>query len=135
MISHDRKDCDVWLARKDTEKTMPYEYGPWLRAMPFNPGKTPLTVVSGMGDELEGAKKSSNKSTETTIRSSEMNTTRPDPKEKEGVDRMQHPDMETSETEALLMQKSQKISTPLYEVIDPKSILSSCHINFIDFDV
>nr|POF17233.1 hypothetical protein CFP56_18349 [Quercus suber] len=98
---------------------MPHEYGPWLRAMPFNPGKTPFTVVSGMGDGLEGATKSSNKPTETAVRSSEMNMTRPDPGEKEGADRMQHPDMETSETKALLMQKSQKISTPLNKESTP----------------
>ena len=57
LISHDGKDCDLWLARKDTGNTKPTEYGPWLRAMPFTPRRTSFTIVSGMGNGLEGASK------------------------------------------------------------------------------
>nr|POE90433.1 hypothetical protein CFP56_66060 [Quercus suber] len=57
MISHDGKDCETWLARKDSTNTKPHEYGPWLRAVPYNLGRTPFIVVAGMGNGLRGATK------------------------------------------------------------------------------
>ena len=30
MISYDGKDCESWLARKDSANKEPYEYGPYL---------------------------------------------------------------------------------------------------------
>ena len=67
LISHDGKDCDIGLARKDTRNIEPHQYGPWLRAMPFNPRKIPFTMVSGIGDGLGGVSKSSKTPTETAI--------------------------------------------------------------------
>ncbi|XP_030936712.1 uncharacterized protein LOC115961968 [Quercus lobata] len=63
MISHDGKDCETWLARKDSANIEPYEYGPWLRAAPYNPGRTPFIVVASLGDGLGGATKHSQPAT------------------------------------------------------------------------
>ena len=63
MISHDGKDYETWLARKDSTNIEPYEYGPWLRAVPYNPGRTPFIVVAGMGDGLGGSIKHSQPAT------------------------------------------------------------------------
>ena len=52
LISHDGKDCEVWLAKENLEKTEPHEYGLWLRAPPYNLGKTPFIMVPGIGDGL-----------------------------------------------------------------------------------
>ena len=59
VISHDGKECEVWLTRKDLEITEPHEYGPWLRVVPYNPGKTLFIVVPGMGDGLGGVSRPS----------------------------------------------------------------------------
>ena len=91
--------------------------------MPFNPGKTSFTVVTGMGDGLGGATNSSNmptveKSSETADRPTRENTTRAELGEKGGADRAQATDMETTEIEAQITPKSRNNNTPLIEVID-----------------
>ena len=86
LISHDGKDCDLWLARKETGHTEPTEYGPWLRAMPFNPGKTAFLVVSGLGDGLEGASKPPKTATEKENRPVGTDPVRCDSGERNGVD-------------------------------------------------
>ena len=63
MISHDGKDCETWLARKDSTNIEPHEYGPWLRAAPYNLGRTPFIVVAGMGNGLGGSIKHSQPAT------------------------------------------------------------------------
>ena len=122
LISHDGKDCDLWLARKDTGNTEPTEYGPWLRAMPFNPRKTTFTVVSGMGDGLGGASKPSKTATEVEFRPTGTSTVSSDPGEMNGVNRHQVTDMETIKTGAQHSLESQKNRTPINEVITSKSI-------------
>ena len=57
LISNDGKDCEHWLAKRDSEKTEPHEYGPWMRALPYNPRKIPFVVVPGIGDGLGGVPK------------------------------------------------------------------------------
>ena len=91
--------------------------------MPFNPGKTSFTVVTGIGDGLGGATNSSNmptieKSSETADRPTRENTTRAELGEKGGADRAQATDMETTEIEAQITPKSRNNNTPLIEVID-----------------
>ena len=86
LISHDGKDCDLWLARKETGHTEPTEYGPWLRAMPFNPGKTAFTVVSGLGDGLGGTSKPPEPATEKENRPVGTDPVRCDSGERNGVD-------------------------------------------------
>ena len=100
LISHDGKDCDIRLARKDTRNTEPHQYGPWLRAMSFNLGKIPFTVVSGMGDGLGGVSIPSKMPTETAVRSTVTNTAKNDFGKKDRADQVQVSDMENVETEA-----------------------------------
>lgn len=52
MVSHDEKECEVWLSSKGTISMTNREYGAWLRALSYNTGKTHFTTVSGMGDGL-----------------------------------------------------------------------------------
>ena len=110
------------------------EYGPWLKAMPFNPGKTTFTVVSGMGDSLGGASKPSKIATEVEFRPTGTSTVSSDPGEMNGVDRHQVTNMETIKTGAQHSLESQKNRTPINEVITSKSILSTYHTDSIDFD-
>ena len=134
LISHDGKDCDLWLARKDSRNTEPTEYGPWLRATPFNPGKTSFTVVSGMGDGLGGASKQTTTKTDTEVRPTGTSTVRSDPGENNGVNRLQVPVTETSKTGAQSLPESQKSRSPINEVITSKSALYTYHTDSIDFD-
>ena len=138
LVSHDEKDCEVWLARKESTNTKPHEYGPWLRAVPFNLGKTSFIVVTGMGDGLGGATKSPNtptaeKPSETADKPTGVTTARAEPGEKGGADRVQVTEMETFKTKALITPKSRNNSTPLSEEIISNSNLSTCHTNSVDF--
>nr|POE66734.1 hypothetical protein CFP56_72952 [Quercus suber] len=116
LISHDGKDCDIWLARKDSGNTESHEYGLWLRATPFNPEKTPFIVVSGVGDGLGGNSKPSKTPTGTTARASELNTARPVSSDKDGADLVQGTSMETAKTEAMSKSESQNTRIPLNEI-------------------
>ena len=55
MVSYDEKECEKWLAGKGSILQAKQEYVAWLWAIPFNPGKSPYTTVSGLGDRLGGA--------------------------------------------------------------------------------
>ena len=137
LISHNGKDYDVGLVRKEPVNTKPHEYGPWLRVVPFILGKTSFIVVPGMGDGLGGVTKPSN--TPTVEKSSEManrktkNMARADLGEKGGDDREQETVMEILETEAQSTPQSRN-NTPLIEVITPNSKLSTCHTDSVDFE-
>ena len=111
LISHDKKDCDLWLARKDTRNIEPMKYGPWLRAMPFNSGKTSFTLVSGMGDGLGGASKPSKTTTKVEVRPTGTSTVRSNPGEKNRADWFQVPYMETIKTGAQFSPESRKIAS------------------------
>ncbi|KAK7828355.1 uncharacterized protein CFP56_030356 [Quercus suber] len=106
LISHDGKDCNLWLARKDTGNIEPTEYGPWLRAMPFNPGKTSFTIVSGMGDGLGGASKPSKMTAEAVVHPTGTSTVESDLGEENGADRFQERNMETIKTGVQFSPKS-----------------------------
>ena len=134
MISHDGKDCDIWLERKDSGNTESHKYEPWLRAAPFNPRKTPFIVVSGVGDDLGGNSKPSKTPIGTTARASNLNTARPVSNEKDGANQVQETAMEIAETEALSKSESQNTRIPLNEVITSNSKLSTFHTNPVDFD-
>ena len=54
MVSHEEKECEKWLAGKGSNPHKKQEYGAWLRATPYNLGKSPYTTVAGMGDGLGG---------------------------------------------------------------------------------
>lgn len=40
MVSHDDRECEVWLASKGTIFVEKREYGAWLRASPYNSGES-----------------------------------------------------------------------------------------------
>ena len=102
--------------------------------MPFNSGKTSFTLVSGMGDGLEGASKPSKTTTEAEVRPTGTSTVRSNPGEKNGADWFQVPYMETIITGVQFSLESQKNRIPITEVITSKSVLSTYHTNLIDFD-
>nr|POE75372.1 hypothetical protein CFP56_61764 [Quercus suber] len=54
MVSHDEKKCEKWLTGKGSNSHAKQEYGAWLRATPYNPGKSPYTTVPSLGDGLGG---------------------------------------------------------------------------------
>ena len=130
LISHDGKDCEVWLVRKDSANTKHHQYGPWLRATPFNPGKTPFIVVTGMGNGLGGTTKSSKPSTvekpyEMAVRPNRNTNSRPDYNENGGADQTQATDMETSDLGKHITSNLQKNSNPIIKVIDSNPNLYS----------
>ena len=47
MVSHDAKECSVWLSSKFSLTLDQQEYGPWLRADPFLVGPKSFMFVSG----------------------------------------------------------------------------------------
>ena len=57
MVTHDERECEKRLAEKEPHCQVQQEYGAWLRAIPFNPGRSPFTTVLGMGDGLGGTTK------------------------------------------------------------------------------
>ena len=54
MVSHDAKECSIWLASKASLSLDRQEYGPWLRADPFSVGKKSFLFVPGSGDDFGG---------------------------------------------------------------------------------
>nr|POE69914.1 hypothetical protein CFP56_66808 [Quercus suber] len=66
--------------------------------MPFNPGKTSFTIVSGMGDGLGGASKPSKMTAEAVVHPTGTSTVESDLGEENGADRFQERNMETIKT-------------------------------------
>ena len=54
LVSHDDKECSIWLASKGALSSDQQGYGPWLRAYPYSTGKKSYMVVSGMGNDFGG---------------------------------------------------------------------------------
>ena len=54
MVSHDEKECKKWLAGKGSNSHAKQEYGAWLQATLYNPGKSPYMIVPGLGNGLSG---------------------------------------------------------------------------------
>lgn len=54
LVSHDVKECSIWLASKGALATNQQGYGPWLRAYPYSTGKKILCVCLGMGNDFRG---------------------------------------------------------------------------------
>nr|POE60776.1 hypothetical protein CFP56_44135 [Quercus suber] len=54
MVSHDAKECSVWLSSKGSLPLDQQEYGPWLRADPFSVGKKSFVFVPGTGGDFGG---------------------------------------------------------------------------------
>ena len=50
MVSHGDRECDVWLSSKGSLSLDQQGYGNWMRASPFNPKKTLVTTITGVGD-------------------------------------------------------------------------------------
>ncbi|KAK9985095.1 hypothetical protein SO802_034620 [Lithocarpus litseifolius] len=46
-ISHDDKDCSLWLRSKGTLTVSEQQFGPWIRAPLFNPAKKSFVEVKG----------------------------------------------------------------------------------------
>ena len=54
MVSHDAKECKVWLSSKGSLPLDQQEYGPWLRADPFSVGRRSVMFVPGSGGDFGG---------------------------------------------------------------------------------
>ena len=54
LVSHDEKECEKWLTNRGFGSEEVQGYGAWLKATPYNPGKSSFTTVSGMVDGLGG---------------------------------------------------------------------------------
>nr|POE83156.1 hypothetical protein CFP56_66954 [Quercus suber] len=84
--------------------------------MPFNPGKTSFTVVSGMGDGLGGALKPSKMTAEAVVNTTGTSTVESNLSEEDGADRFQERNMETVKTGAQFSPKSQKNRSTITEI-------------------
>ena len=49
MVSHDAKECKVWLSSKGSLPLDQQEYGPWLQADPFSVARRSVMFVPGSG--------------------------------------------------------------------------------------
>ena len=54
MVSHDAKECSIWLSSKASLSLEQQEYGSWLRADPFSVGKKSFLFVPGSGGDFGG---------------------------------------------------------------------------------
>lgn len=54
MVSHDAKECSVWLSSKGSLSLDQQEYGSWLQADPFSVGKKSFMFVPGSGGAFGG---------------------------------------------------------------------------------
>ena len=54
MVSHDAKECSIWLASKASLPLDQQEYGSWLRADPFSVGKKSFLFIPGLGGDFGG---------------------------------------------------------------------------------
>ncbi|KAL0000809.1 hypothetical protein SO802_014590 [Lithocarpus litseifolius] len=54
MVSHEAKECSVWLSSKGSLSLNQQEYGAWLRADPFSVGKKSFMFVSGTRGDFGG---------------------------------------------------------------------------------
>ncbi|KAK7832538.1 uncharacterized protein CFP56_026312 [Quercus suber] len=52
MLSHDDKDCDLWLGSKGTLPTESQQFGHWIRASQFSPGRRQTIEVKGFGEGM-----------------------------------------------------------------------------------
>ena len=139
LISHDGKDCEVWLAKKNVEKIEPHEYGPWLRALPYNPGKTPFIVVPGMGDGLGGdprpAQRPTNaKSFEMSSKSTGVSSAGSDLGKKNDVEVRNGKKKEPRNTGEQITQTGRDSCNQIFEVIISNSNLTSFHTDTADFE-
>ena len=54
-VSHDDKDCFLWLRSKGTLTVAEQQFGPWIRAPLFNPAKKSFVAVKGYDHVNSGA--------------------------------------------------------------------------------
>ena len=47
LVSHDDKDCIMWLSSKGTLMVEQQQFGPWIRASQFNPARKETVEVRG----------------------------------------------------------------------------------------
>ena len=47
LLSHDDKECEMWLRSKGGMSTDEQQFGPWLRASQFNPARKAIVEVQG----------------------------------------------------------------------------------------
>ncbi|KAL0011650.1 hypothetical protein SO802_006758 [Lithocarpus litseifolius] len=135
----DGKDCEIWLTRKDSENTDPHEYGLWLRAVPYNPRKTPFIVAPSMGNGLGGVSRPSQlsnteKYSTTVARPTRENTAWLESNEKEGADMMNVTNMETQDTGEHITLNARNNSNPISEVFDSNPNLTSFHTKHVHFE-
>ena len=127
------------MAKRDSEKTEPHEYGPWMRALPYNPGKSPFVVVPGIGDGLGGVPKPTQrsnhgKSTETVINSAGEEQVRYGSGKKDGAEHNNAEKWETSDSREQTSLNGQESRNPLSEVSISNSNLTTCLTNNAAFE-
>ena len=47
FLSHDDKECVVWLSSKGSLSKDEQQFGPWLRASQFNPARKAIVEMQG----------------------------------------------------------------------------------------
>lgn len=122
------------------KKREPHEYGPWLRAMPYNPGKTPYVVVPGMGDGLGGVPQSvlssnTEKSPASTAKPTRKSTERPEFDEKESASQMNMINMEIQDTGEHITLNIQNNNNPISKVFNSNPNIIAFHTEHINFEV
>ena len=139
MVTHDEKECEKWLARKESHCQVQQEYEACLRAIPFNPGRSPFTTVSGMGDGLGGAmkqtprKKNGVEEEIQPVASQGGPTPAMDSNAPSTVDNPRATHMETTDIGEELVQNLRPSLSPIIRVINSTSISSpsdNCPHNF-----
>lgn len=53
LVSHEDKDCELWIKSKGTLTVDKQQFGPWICAPQFNPSRKTFVEVRGYYDEIE----------------------------------------------------------------------------------
>ena len=52
MVSHNDKDCSLWLRNKGSLKVDDQQFNQWIRATQINPSRKSITDVKGFEDKV-----------------------------------------------------------------------------------
>ena len=127
------------LAKKNAGKTEPHEYGPWLRASPYNPGKIPFVVVPGMGDGLGGVPSHAQRTkkaetAEMAGKSTKENAARFDSGKEKDADLRTGTNMESHNSREQITLTDRECSNQFTEVFTSNPNLTSFHTDIADFE-
>ena len=127
------------MAKRDSEKTEPHEYEPWMRVLLYNPGKIPFVVVPGIGDGLGGVPKPTQhsnhgKSPETVINSAGEKQVRFGSGKKDGAELDNGEKWETRDSREQTSLNDRESRNPISEVSISNSNLTACLTNNAAFE-